>query len=1217
MEEIGAKLVASGATQYIRDLQKADQATNDLAAGIAAAAPKTEKLGKAAAGAGKGVSGLGESADGAADDVEGLGKTSRDAADDVDGLGGTARGAGGMLDKLGGVAKGAAAGALGILAGAVAGVVGGLVSATERTAEFRRVLGQDFPADQIAGINDEVALLERRFGADLPSTLDAARQLVANGLAPDFASAMDIITAGFSEGLDVGQDFLDTIREYSPFFGSLGFSADDTLSIINRGLDAGARNADLVADAVKEFGILIRDPATLEAVSALDSQTGDLVRSFQEGKITGEDAFSGILARISEIEDPILRNTLGVATFGTKWEDLGEQAALALGKTDEGLISSAGAAEEAGNKITSFGEILPRIGDKLASALAPAGEAVLGFVNEHWPAFESAIDSGISTAGDFAAALGGSADAAGRLPEPLQAVVGAIDSGKGAIERFNQTPFGTELRQGAGVVADYFSGPFQEQLGRGVGVVQSKLDELAASPWGQQVRRGGEVVASYFANDFAQDFQNGVALVGKGLDTLAASDWYQDFQNGVKIAQDAFGRFGQFMLNDFPRDFTNGVQIVQAKLDEVKGWLSRAADEHRAGANTIGASIIAGIEQGLNAASGGLYATIKGIIRSALGSAESEGKIKSPSRLFAERVGAPIAEGIAQGVRERRDLVDASLADTIGGALAVAEREAPGVGLATGEGVTKGIERSIRGALRAAQKLAQAVAGEAKRTLQIGSPSRVFADEVGQPIVGGIAQGILDNLDVLLDAAQEISWAVLEEAKAFAATIESALGPLLADAFQGAADYARSKLGGLDLVDSLAPDLSEVERISQETGQNEDAIRKADEEIARLRQPLAEDPEIAKLREATDTGELDELRAQIAREQTTAAQNLDPAKRAAAQERLIKLNRKLAEEQAAYDAAEAKRKADLEAAVKRQQDAELKRQQELAAAETQRRFLLEERTRLAERYAAAEVRVAEQRRIQEQAMADLRAAQEAAMAIEDPAERARFLQLRTQQIGELAREEQALAAATTDAERERIRERIAYLKEAQAAEGALYAAEAEERRRNQEAAFRDAEDALEQLKNLIYFSQQDMAGVGSDAIRGVAAGMLAELERLSTTLGGAFDSVIADMKQQLGIASPSRLFAEAIGAPLAQGIGAGFEAELSRLAPSLALDVAGIARPAASAASISYQNLSSSSLTINNDLRGAAPGVGAEVYGATQRALSATGRRADILTRTR
>jgi Phage-related minor tail protein len=1068
MEEIGSKLIAAGADEYVKDMGRADKATADFASGVD----------DAAKGANKG---------------------------------------GGAFSKLGSVLKGALAAGAGVALGAMLALGGAILGAEERVGQFQAVLGNDISSAEIAAINEEVALLERRFGADLPGSLDASRQLMTNfGLSSE--QAMDVLTAGFENGLNVGDDFLDTLREYSPMFANLGFDADDTLSIINRGLEAGARNSDLVADAVKEFGILIREPATLEAVSKLDKGVAKLVDQFQDGKITGEEAFDSIIARLGAIKDPILRNQIGIEVFGTKWEDLGEKAVLALGKTDEGLINSAGAAERAGEKLTGLGEIFPRLGDIVTTALIPLSDGLLAFVNEYWPTFEDGVRDAIRTTQDFFEALGGNSSAFRELPESLQNVIGLVDNVQDAFAEFAATPWGQEIQQGAQVVADYFSGPFQEDLSRGIGVVQGKFNEIAASPWGQDVQAGAQIVAEYFANDFAADFQRGADLAGGFLSDLAAAadENTKGIQAGLAIA-------GSYMLNEFPGDFRKGVDLVGRTIAELPTKAQAAFDDLKS-ALTDG---VAGFVTG------------------------------------AQRVGAAIVEGIADGISDGASII-----------------------------------------VDAAKRAAQAALDAAKALLGIESPSRVFADEVGAPITAGMAQGILDNLPVLLDATATLGSRVLEEAEGFAETIRDALGPILAEGFRGAADYARGQISAIGGVEALAPDRRELDRLTQDANRVRADLQEKLADIADRRVSIAD--EIAQLErgEGGRSGDrLTEIGQQRARLEFTAANNIDPQVRERAAQDLAKL----ADEEAKIRAERETQIAELRAELAGLSDEE---RAAWEARNTQSRLIGQQQDEAIQRFMAQEA-------IQRQAQADIAALRQEASAIVDPAERARFFAFRQAQILELAELDRDAAMAANDAERATFAEQRRLLLEAQQFETQLARDEAEARRAQQQQDLADAASAMGQLGALIYFSQQDMQGVGQEAIRGVAAGMLSQMQQLSTQLGGAFDAVIAGLRQRLGIASPSQVFADLVGGPMAQGVALGFLNQIPAVEAQIQATIQRLPASASQIITTTYQRQQSSTVNIGPmDLRGAAPGVGREVQQAITTAMNAAGVRADALRRT-
>jgi len=78
---------------------------------------------------------------------------------------------------------------------------------------------------------------------------------------------------------------------------------------------------------------------------------------------------------------------------------------------------------------------------------------------------------------------------------------------------------------------------------------------------------------------------------------------------------------------------------------------------------SIGAHIVGGITDGITSAASGAYHAVAGLGQGMLGAARSALGIHSPSRLFADVVGAQIPAGIGVGVRENAMAADGAVAD--------------------------------------------------------------------------------------------------------------------------------------------------------------------------------------------------------------------------------------------------------------------------------------------------------------------------------------------------------------------------------------------------------------------------------------------------------------------------------------------------------------------------------------------------------------------------
>ena len=216
----------------------------------------------------------------------------------------------------------------------------GLIDADATEAEVERVIAS------LSGITD---IME----ADIPAAARAAGQMVKAGLADSAEDAFDILVAGYQNGADASQDFLDTLTEYSTHFRDMGLSGEEATGLLIQGMDGAAFNADKVADALKELSIKVKelDETAGPALEQLGLDGEAMSRAFSEGGPPARDALEDILTALSGVEDPAERSRLAVQLFGTQAEDM----AAALGKLDlssaageiDGIAGSAGAAERA------------------------------------------------------------------------------------------------------------------------------------------------------------------------------------------------------------------------------------------------------------------------------------------------------------------------------------------------------------------------------------------------------------------------------------------------------------------------------------------------------------------------------------------------------------------------------------------------------------------------------------------------------------------------------------------------------------------------------------------------------------------------------------------------------------------------------------------------------------------------------------------------------
>jgi phage-related minor tail protein len=286
--------------------------------------------------------------------------------------------------------------------GAIAGRIygRGFGESLEAVGEsLRGVLGSGLVAEDASDAEIEALTLKAQaladvFGQDVTATARAAGQMIRTGLAKDGTEAFDILTRGFQQTGDHAGDLLDTVSEYGTQFRKLGLDGADATGLLSQGLKAGARDADTVADALKEFSILALDgnKNTLAAFESPGLGAEDVVAKLGKGGPEAAASLDAVLDRLRAVEDPVQRSQLAVALFGTKAEDLGDALfALDPSSATAALGQVGGAADEVGNKLEQSAsqrlEAFKRsaqsaLVEKIGQAL-PYIESLVGWIQKH------------------------------------------------------------------------------------------------------------------------------------------------------------------------------------------------------------------------------------------------------------------------------------------------------------------------------------------------------------------------------------------------------------------------------------------------------------------------------------------------------------------------------------------------------------------------------------------------------------------------------------------------------------------------------------------------------------------------------------------------------------------------------------------------------------------------------------------------------------------
>ena len=85
------------------------------------------------------------------------------------------------------------------------------------------------------------------------------------------------------------------------------------------------------------------------------------------------------------------------------------------------------------------------------------------------------------------------------------------------------------------------------------------------------------------------------------------------------------------------------------------------------------------------------------------------------------------------------------------------------------------------------------------------------------------------------------------------------------------------------------------------------------------------------------------------------------------------------------------------------------------------------------------------------------------------------------------------------------------------------------------------------LQSLINLYKQDYISIGKNIVEGIWSGITEKTQWLIGKITGWFNNVVAAVKSFLGIESPSKLFANEVGAMMAEGVAVGWNSELGNV----------------------------------------------------------------------
>lgn len=526
----------------------------------------------------------------------------------------------------------------------------------------------------------------------------------------------------------------------------LGLSIDETTGALNR----EKSSVDAVIDSMKQQALA---NAYQEQANKAASDLAEAQIQLSEAEEVLNDLRSQAVKKINEHNAAVQDGTESVQEMASSYAAAGEPVdkyALQLnalnGQIKEqkevvaGLQGTTSEADERYNKIAEKAYEYKTAVEESNQGVADSATEMSDEVKQAYEDMKTSIQNSLEGATDaFKKFSGGEEIDKGKIIENLES------QAKG-VEEWGQNLKALAGRAGEGMTKELYDylvklGPQSANLVKSF--TQMTSDELqdAATAFSQA---GGELsegitseLASASANweNAGQEIAQAAGEAGEQSGKEHTEKAKSEIESGQKEVTEAAKKGGEEAGKVSQKATADGIQQNSGQVSQAASSSIQKAEDaalgYYNGFYNVGANLMRGTVAGMTANSPAVEEAARAAVRNAVAGAKKEGNIKSPSRVMRDEVGEMLAAGMAVGIDE-------------------------------GSG---DVEKSAR-------NLAKVSVDATKNELGIHSPSKVFKDEIGKHIVGGVIKGIEAEVPKLKKTMKKMS----EEAVKAAGEVDAAKG---------------------------------------------------------------------------------------------------------------------------------------------------------------------------------------------------------------------------------------------------------------------------------------------------------------------------------------------------------------------------------------------------------------------------------------------------------
>lgn len=526
----------------------------------------------------------------------------------------------------------------------------------------------------------------------------------------------------------------------------LGLSVDETTGALNREKSA----VDAVIDSMKQQALA---NAYQEQANKAASDLAEAQIQLSEAEEVLNDLRSQAVKKINEHNAAVQDGTESVQEMASSYAAAGEPVdkyALQLnalsGQIKEqkevvaGLQGTTSEADERYKKIAEKAYEYKTAVEESNQGVADSATEMSDEVKQAYEDMKTSIQNNlkgvVNAYEDFS---GGEEISAGDVVTHLQSAANGVD-------QWADNLITLAGRAGEGMTKEFFSylvdlGPQSANLVKACTEMTKPQLQDAVAAYSESGGEAAEAYSEKFAaiitnwDSTGQEIVQKAGEVGEKSGKEHTEKAKSGIESGQKEVTEAAKKGGEEAGKESQKATADGIQQNSGQVSQAASSSIRKAEDaalgYYNGFYNVGANLMRGTVAGMTANSPAVEEAARAAVRNAVTGAKKEGNIKSPSRVMRDEVGKMLAAGMAVGIDE-------------------------------GSG---DVEKSAR-------NLAKVSVDATKNELGIHSPSKVFKDEIGKHIVGGVIKGIEAEVPKLKKTMKKMS----EEAVKAAGEVDAAKG---------------------------------------------------------------------------------------------------------------------------------------------------------------------------------------------------------------------------------------------------------------------------------------------------------------------------------------------------------------------------------------------------------------------------------------------------------